>query len=312
MKRIALVALVAASLNAGAADVARLERVSGDRQIKLAGLVFGKSFQVRAVDAEGLPAAGVGIFIGKVTKLPPGPYLADPYGYRGFNADLEEIEYVRTPDEYARTALDGIVTIPANAINPSPSAFPIGARVDLNAPIQVFFSAVSVRSVPVGRPSVVVEYYNAAQDHYFNTLLQAEIDALDAGVFAGWTRSTGAFIAYASAADAPAQAVPVCRFFSSRYTSHFYSADAAECDAVAQKWPDVWQLETTEAFYILLPNKVTGACPPNYQAVYRLYNNANSPNHRYVTDAEIRDVMVKNGWVAEGYGPNAAIMCTPG
>ena len=105
--------------------------------------------------------------------------------------------------------------------------------------------------------------------------------------------------------------VPVCRFFSSLYTAHFYTADADECDAVIAKWPDVWTLETRAAFYISLPDKAAGACGVGTQPVYRLYDTRNGPNHRYVTDRKLRDTMRNYGWIPEGYGPDAVIMCTP-
>ena len=69
--------------------------------------------------------------------------------------------------------------------------------------------------------------------------------------------------------------------------------------------------ETPNAFYINLPDKVTGACPANTTPVYRLWNQAPASNHRYTTRVAIRDQMTANGWVAEGYGPDAVDMCAP-
>jgi hypothetical protein len=81
----------------------------------------------------------------------------------------------------------------------------------------------------------------------------------------GVPKSTGtAFVAYATASHAPGGAVPVCRFFSSQFTSH-YTVDAGECDAVTQKWPNVWTLETRTAFYVYLPDKNTGKCASGMQ-----------------------------------------------
>ena len=46
--------------------------------------------------------------------------------------------------------------------------------------------------------------------------------------------------------------------------------------------------------------------------VYRMVGGATrSPNHCYVTDESLRDLMVAPGRIAEGYGPKAVIMCTP-
>ena len=127
-------------------------------------------------------------------------------------------------------------------------------------------------------------------------------------MFAGWTREVGGFIAWPSKDAAPAGAVPVCRFFASVFTSHFYTADPVECDAVVANFPE-WQLETREAYWIVLPDKATGACGEGLMPVYRVLKPSYS-NHRYVTDRVVRDTMVAAGWIAEGYGPDAVIMCT--
>ncbi len=67
-----------------------------------------------------------------------------------------------------------------------------------------------------------------------------------------------------------------------------------------------------EAYYIYRPDKSTGACIEGTMPVYRVYAGATrTPNHRYVTDRGLRDIMVSQGWIAEGYGPDAVIMCTP-
>ncbi len=148
--------------------------------------------------------------------------------------------------------------------------------------------------------------------HYFNTISQAEIDALEAGKFVGWQRLTGAFIAYEAKEDAPEDAVPVCRFFSSKFTSHFYTANPAECDSVERNLSDVWALETRAAFYINVPDKLTGNCGTGLQPIHRMYNNQAMPNHRYIADAQLRDRMSGAGWIAEGYGgANAVMLCTP-
>ena len=82
--------------------------------------------------------------------------------------------------------------------------------------------------------TMVVEYYNAALDHYFVTVAPQEMAALDSGRISGWTRTGYAFWAY----DAPppsAKALPVCRFYIPPRSgdSHFLSASPAECAAVA-------------------------------------------------------------------------------
>ncbi|MEO8536097.1 MAG: sialidase family protein [Betaproteobacteria bacterium] len=164
----------------------------------------------------------------------------------------------------------------------------------------------------------VVEYYNPTLDHYFITLIAAEIDALDSGRIAGWGRTGLVFDAYATAADAGAAPVsPVCRFYipPAHGDSHFLSASPAECaDVRARIGTDPnfsgYIEETPAAFYIALPDTKTGACPGGTAPVFRLWNQRADSNHRYTADAATRDAMIARGYVPEGYGPLGVAMCT--
>ncbi len=153
----------------------------------------------------------------------------------------------------------------------------------------------------------VVEYYNAALDHYFISGLPADIAALDSGTLKGWVRTGLAFNAYAGAADGTS---PVCRFYlpPANGDSHFYSASPAECAAVAARFPS-FVLESTDVMHIALPDLATGECPAGLVRVYRLWNNRADSNHRYTTDAGVKAAMLAKGYVAEGYGADATIMC---
>jgi hypothetical protein len=162
---------------------------------------------------------------------------------------------------------------------------------------------------PAPAPTVdVIEFYNAAMDHYFMSSLAPDIDALDSGHFPGWTRTGHTFKAYPQPA---AGASPVCRFYMPPpQDSHFYSASAAECALVAATYP-TFELEAPNVFYIALPDTTTGACPSGTVAVFRLYNNRADANHRYTTDPQIKAQMISQGYIAEGYGTSATIMCAP-
>jgi hypothetical protein len=293
-------------------QVARIERVSGDRQIIVGTTVPSQAFVVRVVDSAGRPVPRAPLYIGP-TGNSEGPTLYDAFGFRGFNAPTMLSSFgFGLPGYGSFSDASGIASTRAPFIDPAPSSQPAGAvlrRKGSAAP--VYFSEVLVTHTPAGTPKVVVEYYHAALDHYFDSLDDAEIALLDAGRFTGWQRSIGAFVAYATRADAPADAVPVCRFFSSRFTSHFYTANAEECDEVVARYDDdTWLLETREAFFIQMPDRVTGSCKDGLQPVYRMYSNRPIPNHRYVTDRSLRDRMTGAGWRAEGYGPEAVAMCT--
>jgi hypothetical protein len=152
-----------------------------------------------------------------------------------------------------------------------------------------------------------VEFYNAARDHYFISTSAAEVADLDRGVHPGWTRTGRGFNAYATAT---AGTSPVCRFYlpPADGDSHFYSASPAECAQVASAYP-AFAYESAAVFHIGLPDPATGACVPGTVAVYRTWDNRTDTNHRYTTSATVRQQMLAQGWIAEGYGPDQVIMC---
>ena len=305
--------LASAAQAAAQGALARLQIVSGDRQIAVNTRVPPQPYVVRAVDSSGAPVQGITLVI-QTSGGGDGPMLRDEFGFRGFNTPTIFLPNPTgiLPEYLAVTGADGVASASGHYFDFPPAAFLVAATGPRPTTVPpIFFFTVAVTAPPPGNPTVIVEYFDAELGHYFNTLYQTEIDALDAGRFPGWNRSIGSFIGWATAEDAPPGAVPVCRFFSALYTSHFYTADAEECDAVIAKWPNVWTLETRTAFYIYLPDKVTGQCAAGMQPVYRLYNSRPDPNHRYVTDARLRDWMRNAGWIPEGYGPDAVIMCTP-
>ena len=169
-----------------------------------------------------------------------------------------------------------------------------------------------------------VEYYNAAQDHYFITASSPEIQALDSGGIPGWER-TGDWIPVASQAvthlglEYTYYGLPVCRFYipPAQGDSHFFSASADECAAVESRFPSL-VLETSSAFYVTSPDPATGQCPvmPGFidgdialGPVYRLWNGRADSNHRYTTHLDVRAAMIARGWIPEGYGPLGVVWC---
>jgi cytochrome c553 len=165
--------------------------------------------------------------------------------------------------------------------------------------------------VPATGPATtpVVEFYNAARDHYFISAAPDEIRDLDSGVHAGWARTGFTFKAYAGSG---ATASPVCRFYlpPENGDSHFFSASPAECDQVRAKFP-TFVYEAPNVFYMGLPDTTTGVCPAGTTPVYRVWDSRVDSNHRYMTSTATRAGMIAAGWVAEGYGPDAVIMCSP-
>lgn len=159
-----------------------------------------------------------------------------------------------------------------------------------------------------------VEFYNAGLDHYFMSSLAPDIDALDSGRIAGWTRTGQTFGVFPAQGPATSATSPVCRILiPPPANSHFFSASPQECADTLTKFPFMIE-ETPSAFFIALPTTsgpAAGACPAGTVPVHRVFNNRPDGNHRYTTDPVTRDVMVAGGGTAEGYGTDAVIMCAP-
>ena len=156
--------------------------------------------------------------------------------------------------------------------------------------------------------AVVVEFYNEGLDHYFITSDANEINLLDTGVLRGWVRTGIRFLAYSAPV---AGANPVCRFYLRPEVgdSHFYSGDPAECQQTQARFGGSWIYESPGVFYIALPHPVTGQCGAGTTPVWRFFNRVTT-NHRYTTEVFIRETLRADPrWIAEGYGPDAVIMC---
>jgi virginiamycin B lyase len=165
-------------------------------------------------------------------------------------------------------------------------------------------------AVAMAPDATVVEFHSATGDHYFITASADETNKLDTGVIPGWTRTGQTFKAWA-AIDAPIpNADPVCRFLG-QLGSHFFSASAAECQAVITLFGNAWLLESLNVFEVVLPGTIDGSCPSGTVPVYRLYSNRPDGEHRYTTSLAIWSQMVAAGWLPEGYGVIGAVMCVP-
>ncbi len=171
----------------------------------------------------------------------------------------------------------------------------------------VFATALAAGPAAAEPTATVVEFFNAKLGHYFVTATAAEAAIVDSGgAGPGWTRTGGMWGAYAGASDAPG-IVPVCRFYGtpgSGPNSHFYTADAAECEYV--KTQQGWTYEGI-AFYAVPARN--GQCPADTSPVRRTYNRGaarNDSNHRFTVDATVQARMVAAGHADEG-----VVMCAP-
>ena len=157
---------------------------------------------------------------------------------------------------------------------------------------------------PVEAP--VIEYRNNIIGHYFMTADAQEIAGIDAGAAGpGWERTGFGFTAISPGTSFfCGGCVPVQRFYGTPGlgpNSHFYSEMATEADGLRRPGTG-WSFEKI-AFYAPVPD-AAGQCPAAYPVpVYRLYNGRwmfNDSNHRYVTDASMREAMIAQGWADEG------------
>ncbi len=175
------------------------------------------------------------------------------------------------------------------------------------SPHTVSLSGTGTSVAPTANKVAVVEYHNAGFGHYFMTADADEITGLDGGAYNfAFLRTQRSFNAWNGPTTGT---VPVCRFFTTPGTfgtksSHFYTADAVECDGL--KLNPAWVYEKI-AFYIAVP--VAGVCPVGTTPVYRMYNHGqtNAPNHRFTTDfLTYQDFTTTKGWDVEGIG-----FCSP-
>jgi len=171
-------------------------------------------------------------------------------------------------------------------------------------------------SPPLPAPNTAIEFYHAAFDHYFITALRDEIAALDAGTLTGWSRTGRGFAVNPGTFFPELAPAPVCRFYipPQHGDSHFFSASATECAAVRGKIgvdPNYsgYIEETPNAFTIFRASPTDGACQGGGVPIYRLWNQRADSNHRYTADPAVKAAMLAEGYLAEGYGPDATIMC---
>ncbi len=165
-----------------------------------------------------------------------------------------------------------------------------------------------VTALPARSATVVAsEFFHGKMEHYFVTAFAAEEATLEAGN--AWARTATQYRVH----DTPGTGlVPVCRFFSASFaplSSHFYTADAAECEIVRAnpRW-------TFEGVAFFVKSAVSdGSCAAGWAPVYRLYNDGvtGAPNHRYTPRRAERDNFLAHGWLAEGAGALGVAFCVP-
>ncbi|HEV2685447.1 MAG TPA: choice-of-anchor D domain-containing protein [Actinomycetota bacterium] len=157
---------------------------------------------------------------------------------------------------------------------------------------------------PPAADADVVEFVYPPANHYFLTASAAEAAALDASGL--WVRTGFHFHAW-SVDNAATGTLPVCRFTGTPNigpNSHFFSANATECDILGAN--PYWVYEGT-AFRAIAPD--SGVCASGMTPVIRFFwpgTDFVSVRHRYIVDAGEASRMRGAGWIEEG-----AVFCAP-
>jgi len=313
-----------------------------------AGAVHWVSTIARAGDAVGIkvtiPTSVMARYQYEVMKLTPidtgayaiavelWPTAVPALGHAGWTTtrSLDAVDLFLGPLPSSPTTYSFSVTIQAMD-SPSDPTLICSSRTTL-LPIVASATTLPRATAPL------VEFYNASLGHYFMTMNGNEIRDLDLGVHSGWQRTGLSFLGYVpsgtplpdgSTAAVLAPGTAVSRYYAAPPNgsdSHFFTLDAYEEVAIespTNSWPSAWQVETHEAFQILPAQSQTGECPatggpgPGFfgpaltRPVYRLWNGLASSNHRYTTDPLVRQRMIDEGWIPEGYGNLGVVMCAP-
>lgn len=174
---------------------------------------------------------------------------------------------------------------------------------------------------PVTEKIALIEFYNQLTQHYFMTASASEAKGIDTGQAGGhWERTGNAFPVW-SLASQEAGTVPVCRFYHVGASSHFFTAQSAECEGLRRIEADQrqqaaqahqtfqgWGFEGL-VFKIKLPD-AQKICPEGTAPIYRAYNNRhaqNDPNHRFSRWQEDIDALQQAGGSDEGLVVCAAL-----
>ena len=185
-----------------------------------------------------------------------------------------------------------------------------GARTDQTLP-----TLIGVWGAPqlTGNGKYAREFYLAERDIFFRTADNAEATAVASGAAGPWAETLMRFPVGGTQ--------QICRFYGNTNTnpatgtiygpaSHFYTIDAAECNALKAAYSATtksWKFESYD--YYAMPLSNDKSCPVGMQVVYRAYNQGfpvKDSNHRYDTNRTNIIVLTAQGWRDEG-----PVFCVP-
>jgi hypothetical protein len=209
-----------------------------------------------------------------------------------FRGSYGEIFLDRTGIYYQRNLLSDLRTIPAFD--------PVGAQVrSIEFRVDEHGSAILDEvAIGPGTANGAVPVYRfwspVLESHFFTTGADEKQTMID--LFSSiWTLEG---IAYFTPGDnSNPDAVPVYRFWSPAFSSHFYTISEAEKDMLLRDFPNVWTLDGIAFYAFPEGRQPVDACP-----VYRFWSGVLN-SHFYTTSETERDNLVKNFpdiWAFEG------------
>jgi hypothetical protein len=148
------------------------------------------------------------------------------------------------------------------------------------------------------RPTVIVStltYLPTTRNFMTASLTDVQALRTAPGLGASFALLEDNFRAWPVTGDAPANAVPVCRFFRASTITHAYSANASECASlrVNPQWAD-----EGIAFRALVP--ASGTCASGTEPIYKLTNAMLGDTQRYTRSEMTYRTLALNGWTQQG------------
>ncbi|MCX7996502.1 MAG: hypothetical protein N2691_01935 [Patescibacteria group bacterium] len=152
--------------------------------------------------------------------------------------------------------------------------------------VQLYYAPVNIELNPLTIvPNGLYRFWSDTYKSHFYTASVAERDYVRRSLSRNWRYETVAFVV---ANQSDAGSIPVYRFWSERYHSHFYTANEGEKVFVEQNFDDfTWQFEMV-AFWVF-PLSQEGP----YREVYRFWSDTYR-SHFYTASQAERDFIIAN------------------
>lgn len=220
------------------------------------------------------------------------PVLDAGYFYDGFGIEGEVGDLIRFEGQSVTARITGVdynantLTLDESATWTAGQGIALaysGSRPDLGAHEYRLYS-------PVYR------FWSPRFRHHFYTISETERDKLIDNYSSSWTYEGQAFDAFADQGEL--ETLPVYRFWSPRYKSHFYTIDETEKDKLVTTYPDtIWTYEGVNLY--AYPD---GAQPAGAKPIYRFWSPALGGHFYTIIETEKNKLITRypETWTYEG------------